>query len=615
MRIALTPLVFSALSGCFGSLVCAAESAMFEHFVTRRGDVLMDGEREFRFIGVNMPGLILPYDFTLGIEERMKPPAPWEQEDGFRTLDQMNARVVRWWNLPVRPPSLRDRPTWHHVQGPGEFNEESFRAIDNALALANRYRVRVIFCFTAEAGDYLGGIGTYAAWRGRKRAEFWTDPQVREDFKATLRYVLTRRNTVTGVEYRNDRAILCWEFGNELRTQPDAWAAEMARFIKSIDPNHLVMDARDSRVPAEPLAEIDIYTRHYYGGDWVKNCAADRARLKGRRPFIVGEFGLSADVAMVERFLDEVIADGTSGALLWSMYFHHRDGGFYWHQIFTHPSLSSYHWPGFSSGAAHREKELLALLRRKAFAIEGRKAPPLPVPSAPELLPIGDVPLISWRGSTGAGGYDIERAGSPDGPWTTIARDVSDADTAYRPLFSDTSARTGGRYWYRIRARNESGLSAPSNVVGPVQIKALCLADELKDFSLVAGRSDSLSLVNEHNGLYAEYPYRARGSKGDWLMYAAPGEAVSARVVVFFAGPVADPVFEASADGADFAVLRPRRTETQYGVAPAGRGRVRLDYECAMPAGSDRMRIRWTGDAELDRVELFFRTTDAGGPR
>ena len=596
--------------------ILAAAADGFENFITRRGDVLMDGQREFRFIGINMPGLILPYDFTLSIDERMKLPIPWEQEDGLRTLGQMSARVVRLWNLPVRPPSQKDRPTWHHVQGPGQFNEDSFRVVDSALALANKYGVRVIFCLTAEAGDYLGGIGTYAAWRGRRREQFWTDRQVIEDFKATVRYVLTRRNTISGTAYRDDRAILCWEFGNELRSQPDDWAAEMAAFIKSIDPNHLVMDARDSRVPAEPLPDIDIYTRHYYGGDWVRACAADRAKLKGKRPFIVGEFGLSADVAMVGRFLDEVIANGTSGALLWSMYFHHRDGGFWWHQIFTHPSLSSYHWPGFSSGAAQKESELLALMRRKAFAIQGLAVSPVPVPDPPELLPIGEVPLISWRGSTGASGYDIERAASADGPWTTIARDVSDADTAYRPLYSDTSARTGGRYCYRVVARNSSGRSRPSNVVGPVHVDVVCLADELKDFSLAAGRSDGLKIVNDHNALYAEYPYRARGTAGEWIAYAPPGEIACANVVMFFAAGISDPVFEGSADGKAFDAMRAARTETVYRASPAGQGRKRIDYRLSAPPGTGHLRIRWTGEGELDRVEIFFRTaTEPAGNR
>ena len=53
----------------------------------------MDGDKEFRFIGANMPGLVLPYDWTLYLSERLHLPTPWEQEDAFQTLDQMNLRV------------------------------------------------------------------------------------------------------------------------------------------------------------------------------------------------------------------------------------------------------------------------------------------------------------------------------------------------------------------------------------------------------------------------------------------------------------------------------------------------------------------------------------------
>ncbi len=45
----------------------------------------------------------------------------------------------------------------------------------------------------------------------------------------------------------------------------------------------------------------------------------------------------------------------------------------------------------------------------------------------------------------------------PTGPWTAIATNVSDADIAYRPLFSDTTARAGQTWFYRVTARNASG--------------------------------------------------------------------------------------------------------------------------------------------------------------
>ena len=51
-----------------------------------------------------MPGLSLPYDYTMKLPQRMTLPTPWEQLVGLKTLDQMNLRVVRIWNLPVRDP-------------------------------------------------------------------------------------------------------------------------------------------------------------------------------------------------------------------------------------------------------------------------------------------------------------------------------------------------------------------------------------------------------------------------------------------------------------------------------------------------------------------------------
>ena len=68
---------------------------------------------------LTMPGLVLPYDWTLYLPERLHLPTPWEQEDGFKTLDQMNGRVVRTWNLPMRGLKEEAKP-WHYVLGPGK---------------------------------------------------------------------------------------------------------------------------------------------------------------------------------------------------------------------------------------------------------------------------------------------------------------------------------------------------------------------------------------------------------------------------------------------------------------------------------------------------------------
>lgn len=595
----------------------------FEHFITRRDHSLFDGDRPFRFFGANMPGLVLPYDWTLFLPERMRLPTFWEQEDGLRTLDQMNLRVVRTWNLPIRRP---DEPAqcWHYVLAPGEFNEEAFQATDRLLLLANRYAVRVVFDLTAEAGDYLGGIGTYAAHRGKRRTEFYTDPQIKDDYKATVRYVLGRMNRLTGVRYRDDKAILAWQFGNEMNGAPPDWLREMAAYIKSLDPNHLVADARHrSGAPLLDDPNIDLYTRHYYGGTpagWLASVRRETAALKGRRPFFVGEFGPYIDgtnltrenvVDRLREFVEGIEAtDGVSGALVWSMYFHRAEGGFHWHQIMTYPAVWSYHWPGFASAEAQREIGILALLREGGFRIQGLELTPVPVPEPPELLPFDDVPMFSWRGSTGAAGYDIQRAAAPGGPWQTVARNVSDADVAYRPLWSDTTARPGQTWYYRVTARNGAGSSAPSNVVGPVRVRRICLVDELQDFAVARSRSPALQLDNDYNAVYAEYLFRARGAAGDWLLYDADGAIESVRMVSFVADEASGLSLHVSPDGKTFAEtpchVERRRLPSPPGGAARGRRRTLVEATGSVAPGNRFVKLEWTGPAELDRVEIFI---------
>jgi len=611
-----------------GELSFTPRTQGFERFITRDGNRLMDGDTAFRFVGANMPGLVVPYDFTLRLPERMALPTPWEIEDAFKTLDRMNLRVVRTWNLPMRGPDEAPQP-YHYVLAPGHFNESAFRTIDHSLAMANKYGVRMMLCLSAEAGDYLGGIGTYAAHRGKKRGDFWTDPQLREDYKATVRFVLSRVNTVTGVPYREDKAILAWQFGNEMYGAQTNWLSEMAAYMKRLDPNHLVAETRHSPAFAPQLIDpnIDLLTRHYYtdykasGTNWPAAVKREVELIGGQRPFFVGEFGPYIDGThftkenapeKLKAFLDACIAtEGVSGALLWSMYFHHRDGGYYWHQIFTYPSVWSYHFPGFPSAEAQAEIGIMREMREAAFRIQGRAVPPVSAPDAPELLPFKDVPLFSWRGSAGASGYDVERAAAAEGPWTALAENMSDAEVAYRPLFSDETAKAGETWFYRVTARNAGGRSQPSNVVGPVKVKEVCFVDEFHDLARASGRSGGLTLDNTYNARYAEHLFRVNGTTNDWLSYAVAGPVREVRVTAFFqpsSGPVADPAFLASAGGQRFApVASARRTERAH-IAPPHRGehfrQTQVDYTFVPPAGTRHLKLVWSGPMALDRVEL-----------
>ena len=105
--------------------------------------------------------------------------------------------------------------TPRHVLGQGKFNEEAFRTMDEVLAAANRTGVRLIIPLV-DNWVWQGGRAEYAGFRGKTKDEFWTDPQLIADFEQTIRFILTRTNTISGVRYADDPSILCWETGNEL---------------------------------------------------------------------------------------------------------------------------------------------------------------------------------------------------------------------------------------------------------------------------------------------------------------------------------------------------------------------------------------------------------------
>jgi hypothetical protein len=598
----------------------AEPESRFAHFITRCGDRLMDGDEVFRFIGVNMPGLVLPYDYFYGIPDRMVLPTPWEQEDGLKTLRRMGVTCVRTWNLPIALPGEEGAERFKYVLGPGRFNDEAFVALDHLLALANRHGVRVILPLTADHGDFLGGVGEYAAHRGQPREAFFSDPEIKEDFKATIRYVLSRRNSVTGVRYADDKAVLAWQFGNEMdRTRPGedvqrAWQSEMAACVKSLDPHHLLAYGQRF-LPARPDPNIDIVVNHYYGGDWVQRLTHDRAKTKGKRPLVISEFGLERDPARVAAFLDAVVASDVSGAMIWSMYFHHRGGGFWHHGIITQDGAKSYHWPGFDTGAKVNERAVLAALNDRAWRIQGRAPPPVAPPEAPELLPFADVPRFSWRGSAGADAYAVQRAPAAEGPWQTVAEGVRDTVPCYRPLFADASARPGETWWYRVIARNEGGASPPSNVVGPVRIVRAVLVDEMKDFGRAADRSDGLRLVDKDNYHFAEHYYRVAGGKGDWIVYGAPDGLELAGVALSVWNPAASPGLRVmvSADGRTWQNVTPEPQVFEYkpyyakgrwaGIRATEHRLQRND----LPNGHRLIKLVWPGEALLDRVELTFR--------
>ena len=539
------------------AIIQPAVAEEIKHFITRQGDKLMDGDREYRFISVNIPNLLVIED-AFGFTK----PTPWrwpdeyELEDALESVRQMGGQVARTYVISVYREGS-DMGETVHVRAPGEFNEEGFKALDKALEIARRKGIRLMIPFVDKA-KWMGGVPQYAGFRGKTDKDFWTDPEIIADFKKTVEYVLNRKNTYTGVAYKDDPTIVGWETGNEIDATAD-WTREIAAYLKQLDPNHIVIDGRSLHGVSPWQLEdpnVDVITTHHYphagNSDFVPAIRAAHAQTKGKLPYVIGEFGF-LETPGLQAVNDVAIKEGMTGTLIWSLRFHSRDGGFYWH---WEPGLGgnrykAYHWPGFESGSTYDERAVMALTRSDGFKIRGLAEPPLEAPAAPHLLAIEHPSAISWQGSTGAASYNVERAPSREGQWTTVGDDITDADTQYRPLFHDDSAKPGESYFYRVVASNSGGDSKPSNVVGPVKSDYRTLVDECQDLSRVE-KSAGVEPRSENARRTQEDCHRLAMSPGAEVVYHVDGPIRAWRVYSFAESENGSLAISISADGKNF---------------------------------------------------------------
>ncbi|KAK1549999.1 hypothetical protein Q3G72_012133 [Acer saccharum] len=224
---------------------------------------------------------------------------------------------------------------------PGSYNEQMFQGLDFVISEAKKNGIMLVLSFVNNYDQY-GGKKQYVNWarnQGQSISsddEFFTNSVVKEYYKNHIKTVLTRRNSLTGVAYKDEPTIMAWELMNEPRCNSDpsgktiqAWITEMASYVKSIDGNHLLevglegfygpsssekqqynlnFQVGTDFIANNQIPGIDFATVHSYPDQWIPNSSEESqmsflnnwlsnhiqdAQNILKKPILLAEFGKS----------------------------------------------------------------------------------------------------------------------------------------------------------------------------------------------------------------------------------------------------------------------------------------------------------------------------------
>lgn len=597
-----------------------------KNFIQVRNGQLYDGDERFRFISFNVPTLLYVEDeMAFDQQNPYGLPTEFELRDLYETVNQLGGNLIRAYTIPVRNTNFPPESVTY-VEAPGIFNENAFKAMDLAIALAGEYNVRLVIPLLNDQ-QWMGGRPNYAEFRNKPNEVFYTDRELIDDFKKTITHVLTRVNTITGIPYAEDPTIMAWETGNELEN-PDAWLTEIAAHIKSLAPKQLLIDGYNaihyndapgvigkSQFPREASLNdpnVDLVNTHHYepsAPDTIKNLKETVRRVGGRKPIFLGEFGFISTPG-AEDVMEYITSEPSiPGGLMWSLRRHHKNGGFYHHtEPFGRGLYRAYQWPGFADGNGYDETKLLNTARAHAHMIRGITPPAITAPKPPKIIPFQATPLFSWQGSAGASGYDIERASTKSGPWTQITYNKDDMETPGFALYTDENAPLDTPVCYRIIARNAGGMSNPSTPYCIDKLDYLTRVDNARNLSYL-NTFEGIEVAYGDNRSYKEAFSRLKGETGAVLTYAAPSEETLAlRIFAYDDDKSPNIKLSVSSDGETFQSVTPTLSiyasdEKNYAY------KVPIQYELSTEQLSNvkLIKLNFTGTSDIVRTEIEYK--------
>ena len=193
--------------------------------------------------------------------------------------------------------------------------------------------------------------------------------------------------------------------------------------------------------------------------------------------------------------------------------------------------------------------------------------------------------------------------------WDVIDSNASDAKFGYRPLFSDTSVNLDKSYYYRVIAKNSTGISEPSEKTNPVVAYNRTAVDEFENDSQLFAKSAGVKfLIGGRADKAKEDGSRLQGNSGEYIIYKLPQSIDSLYLDVFFttAGRDSDVEFSTGTTPKNCSPIASIREvfepdKNEYGYYAAGRYILHN-----IPAEHRFVKINLANSIQLSRIEISY---------
>lgn len=252
--------------------------------------------KKYKFMGMNFwYGAILASEGEGGNLERLR-----KELDLMKKHGMTNVRVLAGGDGNGLDKD-HIRPTLQ--TSPGVYNDTILRGLDRLMVELGKRGMKAVVYLT-NSWEWSGGFSQYLEWNGHGKAllpsvdgyneycgyvsAFARDRKAQEQYLKHVKFMVSRKNSITGKNYSEDPALMAWEICNEPRPFSEGnkenkdgfarWIADAAALIKSIDKNHLVTTGTEGKYGCESdysLLErihgdnnIDYLTIHVWPKNW-----------------------------------------------------------------------------------------------------------------------------------------------------------------------------------------------------------------------------------------------------------------------------------------------------------------------------------------------------------